>query len=73
MAREEAEAIRACASSTALPESVTMVAGAGEGGRITVTRAVACFMKVVQAMADEDEEPAAARARTCSGPGSMRR
>jgi len=53
---QEAEAIRACASSTALPESVTMVAGAGEGGRITVTRAVACFMKVVQAMADEDED-----------------
>mmetsp|Transcript_38277 Transcript_38277/g.108644 ORF Transcript_38277/g.108644 Transcript_38277/m.108644 type:complete len:233 (-) Transcript_38277:100-798(-) len=52
--KESAE-IRSCATSNVLPQSLTFIPGEG-GGRVTVSRSVACFMKIVQSMADDAED-----------------
>mmetsp|Transcript_24790 Transcript_24790/g.69502 ORF Transcript_24790/g.69502 Transcript_24790/m.69502 type:complete len:214 (-) Transcript_24790:144-785(-) len=55
--QQEIADIRTCAESDAFPQQVALVAGEG-GGRATVSRSVACFMKIVQDMVDEGEEAA---------------
>jgi len=52
---QEAEDIRACAASSALPLTVVLVGESSED-RVSVSRGIVCFLKIVQVMADEGDD-----------------